>query len=83
MTCEQTLDRFGDFVDDELARRERIGVRLHLLICTHCRRYFASYRTTIRAEKQAFSTEQEAPDANTISDNRVKAILKAALGDRA
>ena len=80
MTCQDSLELLGGLVDHNLDRRSRIGVGLHLLICRHCRRYFASYRATIRAEKGAFTctggrdADEPVPE---IPDAQVNAILKA------
>lgn len=80
MKCQEALELIGDLVDDDLDRQSGVWVRLHLLICRHCRRYLASYRATIRAEKNAFLPLDE-PDSGEeieeIPDEQVAAILKA------
>ncbi len=77
MTCQQALDLMGDLVDYDLERRSRLRLRLHLLICRHCRRYLSSYRASLRAGKNAFRI-LEGPDASEeIPDEQVAAILKA------
>ena len=79
--CQQALQLFGDLVDDDFDRRHRLWLRLHLLICRHCRRYLSSYRATIQAEKSAFRTP-EGPDAHEeIPDDQVAAILNAVRRD--
>jgi len=40
LTCrELAQSRASDYLDDQLRWRQRIGVRFHLLICDHCRRF--------------------------------------------
>jgi hypothetical protein len=74
--CEQALQLIGELDHDDLGRRYRL--RLHLLICRHCRRYLSSYRATIQAAKDAFRAHA-GPDADEeIPDDQVAAILKAA-----
>jgi anti-sigma factor RsiW len=75
--CQQALELLGDLVDNDLVRRDRLRLRLHLLLCRHCRRYLASYRATIRAEKAAFRG-LEGPEADEeVPDDQIAAILEA------
>ena len=75
--CQEALQLFGELGDFDVDRRHRLRLRLHLLICGHCRRYLSSYRVTIQAEKFAFRTP-EGPDAGEeIPDDQAAAILKA------
>ena len=77
MRCQDALERFGDLVDNDLVRRDRWRLRLHLLICRHCRRYLASYRAAIRAGKAALHA-LEGPQADEeIPDDQIAAILEA------
>ena len=78
VTCQQALELMGELVDDDLDRRHRLHVRLHLLICRHCRRYLASYRTTLLAGKAAFRALEGAEEE--IPDTQVAAILEAVRG---
>lgn len=74
VNCQQAFELIGDFVDSDLSLKGRTRLRLHLLICRHCRRYFSSYRATIRAEKNAFLDVDE-PGADEIPDDLIAAIL--------
>ena len=54
------MDLLGELMDGDIDRRNRWGIRLHLLICRHCRRYAASYRTTVQTERAVLlSTHDE------------------------
>jgi len=81
VTCQQALELFGDLVDDGLGRGDRYRVRLHLLICRHCRRYLSSYRATIRAEKLVFRAAEMAAVEEEIPESQVASILNAAYSD--
>ncbi len=77
MKCRHALELVGDLVDNDLVRRDRWRLRLHLLLCRYCRRYLASYRAAIRAGKAAF-TSVEGPEADEeIPGEQIAAILKA------
>jgi hypothetical protein len=52
-------------------------LRLHLLICRHCRGYVSSYRATIQAAKHAFRVSAGPGADEEIPDDQVAAILKA------
>lgn len=72
--CQQALELLGDLLDEQLDRRDRFRLRLHLLICRHCRRYLSSYQKTIRAEK-GLLTSTIGGNAEELPDELVKSIL--------
>lgn len=59
MNCREAVELLGDEVDGSLGLLQRWQLRLHVWMCRHCRNYFWSYKTTLRAEKAALS---ELPD---------------------
>ena len=44
LSCRDLTQRASLIVDGELPAAERFGVRVHLLICTHCRRFLKQLR---------------------------------------
>ncbi|HEV7998869.1 MAG TPA: anti-sigma factor [Planctomycetaceae bacterium] len=76
MNCREALEHFGQHVDGELTAVERWRLRLHLWICSHCRKYLRSYRTTVEAERAAFKADDGA--SPEVPDELVKRILSAA-----
>lgn len=76
MNCRKAIELASDLVDDDLARRLRIRLSLHLLICRHCRRYLDSYRTTVRAEKAAYRNVDQ-DFGEEIPDEQIAAIMNA------
>lgn len=76
MKCSEALELLGDHVNDTLARRDVWRLRLHLLICRHCRQYLSAYRLAIRAGKSAFAAEIEAPNPE-VPEALVQSILDA------
>ncbi len=62
LTCRELVRTLAsDYLDDQLNWRQRIGVRLHLLICDHCRR-FVRQLTLVRG---VLSRRPEPPPAET------------------
>ena len=65
---------------DELAEagwRERLGVRLHLLLCRHCRRYVAQLRAIGAAAQNLWGSRSEDPPKLERLERR---ILERSLG---
>lgn len=45
LTCRELAHRHAsDYIDGQLGWRARLGVRYHLLICDHCRRFVGQMR---------------------------------------
>ncbi|MGF1613718.1 MAG: anti-sigma factor family protein [Gammaproteobacteria bacterium] len=49
LNCRQVTDRASDYLDQALPFGERLQMRLHLLLCHHCRRYLRQLRATVQA----------------------------------
>lgn len=74
LTCEQVTAKASAFVDGELSLRERIGIRLHLAICVHCRGFLRLLRLLItRLHRQDESAE--------VSEQFVKQVMSAIDSD--
>lgn len=68
LKCEHVTEKADALVDgSELSRRERFALRLHLMMCRHCRRYVRQMRALL-----GFLPRQEEP----LEDARTEAILK-------
>ena len=39
LSCKDLVERSSDYLDGQLRLRERLGVRAHLAMCVHCRRF--------------------------------------------
>jgi predicted anti-sigma-YlaC factor YlaD len=63
LTCKEISRTIAS---DELATagwRRRLSVRLHLLMCRHCRRYFRQMREIGTAARRIFGEERPDPDS--------------------
>jgi predicted anti-sigma-YlaC factor YlaD len=49
MTCRDVAALASAHLDGELAWSRRIGIRVHLAMCVHCRRLVRQLRVTVRA----------------------------------
>lgn len=49
LSCKDVSHKASDYLDRNLPWRTRLGMRMHLLICVHCRRYVQQLGVTIRS----------------------------------
>ena len=61
LTCKQTARLVSMSYDKRLSWRERLGVRLHLLVCDACRNFTQQMRF-LREATQQFAREQPETD---------------------
>lgn len=47
LSCREMSERASELVEGRARWPERLGARLHLLMCDYCRRYFEQLRLTI------------------------------------
>ena len=73
MTCRDVVEFLDRYCDGELTPLQRARFSLHLSLCSNCRRYLASYRTTIRLSKKAFA------DLNQSASPQIPAELVHAI----
>jgi anti-sigma factor RsiW len=63
MSCRDVAALANDHVDGLLTRRQRLGVRLHLMMCKHCRRAIRQLRATIALVRSIAAEATSPPDA--------------------
>lgn len=49
LSCRQVTEQSSAMLDGELSARERLGVRMHLLMCAHCRRFYGHLQNLVAA----------------------------------
>jgi len=47
LKCRDISELSSDYIDGTLPLHKRLQVRLHLFMCTHCRRYLQHFQTTV------------------------------------
>lgn len=54
LKCDQVVQRADELVDGTaLSFRERLALRMHLLICHHCRRYLRQLKLLVAALRRS------------------------------
>lgn len=49
LNCREVVDSADQLLDGSMSRRQRFAIKMHLLMCRHCRRYVGQLRTLLRA----------------------------------
>jgi anti-sigma factor ChrR (cupin superfamily) len=49
LRCKEAVAQADGLLDGSLNRRQRFAMKLHLLICSHCRRYVRQFRALLKA----------------------------------
>lgn len=63
LNCEELSERATDYLESALSPTQLAGVKMHLLICKHCRAYVDQLVKTIKLLKAAGeSTSDLTPD---------------------
>jgi hypothetical protein len=83
VNCREATELLGDHVDGSLGFIQWLRVWIHVWICQHCRNYFRSYKTTIRAEQAALGVaSKELRDEMPIPKPLLESIVLAAKESR-
>lgn len=49
LSCREVVDSADQLLDGALNRRQRLAMKMHLLMCHHCRRYVRQLRALLQA----------------------------------
>jgi predicted anti-sigma-YlaC factor YlaD len=71
MNCQHVIDFLNDYREGRLPWWQMLIFRVHLLACSECRRYLASYEQTIQMTRQ-LAVEPNLPQ---VPESLVQAIL--------
>ncbi|HMO15898.1 MAG TPA: hypothetical protein PKD64_17885 [Pirellulaceae bacterium] len=82
LNCKETTKLISDSLDRKLTFRERMGLWLHMMMCSLCRR-FRSNIIALRRRLRAIIDPQKLVDANTPAmSEAARARLEAAIKQR-
>lgn len=66
LSCKELTEQASDYLDKQLPLSKKLQLKMHLLLCHHCRRYLKQLRTTIHVVKMR---------PKIISDEKAKQIV--------
>lgn len=61
LSCKEITELATEYMEGSLPWRQRLGVRMHLWMCTHCRRYMDQMRKVVEVLKR-LPSETAPPD---------------------
>lgn len=83
LTCKQTSDLISQGLDQHLPFSQRLGVRIHLLMCRTCTQYEKQLRfirqATGKLSQDAEGEHRDAPPLSAEAHERIKSALKQKL----
>lgn len=73
LNCREVTEKASDYLDQALPWRQRLGMRVHLLMCQHCRRYVRQLHAIAKA--LGLMPAREVPEETV--NKQVEALKKA------
>lgn len=66
LSCKELVAHSSDYLDGQLRLRERISVRAHLAMCSHCRRFIRQMKLSQAVLRQL--PEQPIPELDALAE---------------
>ncbi|MBL1273491.1 MAG: zf-HC2 domain-containing protein [Oceanospirillales bacterium] len=76
LMCKDLAEIASDYIDDELTGRQNLSVKMHLMMCRHCRTFIGNLRASTDLLK-VHSSGQENEELIRKIDERVAEALGA------
>lgn len=71
LTCKELSEKATDYLESALSPAQLAGVKLHLLMCKHCRAYVDQLAKTVTLLKEAGESASDlAPDPSLLASLR-------------
>ncbi len=79
LSCKELVAHSSDYLDGQLNLRERLGVRAHLAMCRHCRRFIRQMKVTQAVLRQLPDTA--IPELDALAERLAEQRDKSRLGE--
>jgi hypothetical protein len=66
--CKDVAEEANNLIDGDLPLRKRIGLWLHILVCSCCRNYLQQIRQTISTVTTFKPTEKDKTDLTALAE---------------
>jgi len=66
LNCKDVHDHASDYLDKRLSRRKRLAIWMHVMMCSHCRRFMKQLRLTIASVRNLH--QQQDDDTKQLAD---------------
>jgi predicted anti-sigma-YlaC factor YlaD len=71
LTCKNIVESSSDYLEGQLTGRGTLAFRMHLLLCSHCRRFMRHLRLTIDSMRSL-------PLDEALPEDEIRAIIEQA-----
>lgn len=78
LSCKELVAHSSDYLDGQLNLRERLGVRAHLAMCRHCRRFIRQMKVTQAVLRQL--PDAAIPELDALAERLAEQRDKSRLG---
>ncbi len=79
LSCKELVAHSSDYLDGQLNLRERLGVRAHLAMCRHCRRFIRQMKVTQAVLRQL--PDAAIPELDALAERLAEQRDKSRLGE--
>ena len=66
--CKDVAEEASNYLDGDLPLGKRIGLFMHLIVCSCCRNYLQQIRTTIKTISVMHPHEQDSTDTHALAE---------------
>jgi predicted anti-sigma-YlaC factor YlaD len=66
LNCQEVTAKASQQIDGELGFRDRVAVRVHLLMCAKCRLFFKQFKALVRNLPGGTRSEPETPSSEFV-----------------
>lgn len=77
LRCSDVAERATTYLEGDMSRLARWSMRLHLMMCRHCRQFMHQMERTRALLRMRSTTEQAAPDG--LTEQRIDQIVDSVL----
>ena len=74
--CRDIAEEASNYLDGDLPMGKRVGMFLHLVICSYCRRYIKQIRQTIMTVGSLRPQEDHSTDTRALAE-KLRALSKS------
>lgn len=77
LMCRDLARIASDYIDGELTTKEKLSVRIHLMMCRHCRSFIGNLRASIALMRGHSSMLVEESYINRLDEEIARALAMA------
>lgn len=72
LKCKDVPEQTSLYIDDSLAWHQKLGWKMHLMMCHHCRRFIRHFKLSIRVSREIGNPRLPDEEAKLIARRVIK-----------